>query len=379
MVEQDLPQGQPNGQLTRLDCVPFDFDLPLLPHQLEDLRRVMPKEEGVELIEATRDAEATSRLLQEKSDEEQAERDQPERHITSDFALESGPFVLEVDRDLQSISRACINRYIDPPRQLQILQYYHELPGVFMTINGRRFLGNTPTVIAGLESKMRFGVAGMNTNDFHTFHLHGHRWVIPGPQGTDLGTIQSSPQVQAVSQFEDTRTLGPANSFNFTINQGSFMGSRFTLDPSRAPGLGEWHMHCHVLHHMMSGMMGSLLVIKGGEPALPLAKGMHGHCHLEEEAPSNTIVVRNNAFTPRTLDVRPGSMVTFDFQEAFHTVTTSQAVGADPIEINNGGGPGDAVPAGQTRHVVIHGTPGGKIDYNCGIHGPGMPGTIRVV
>src|SRR5215217_6643445 len=91
VVEQDLPQGQPNGQLTRLDCVPFDFDLPLLPHQLEDLRRVMPEEEGVELIEATGDAEATSALLQEKSDEEeteQAERHQPEQHIASDFALE---------------------------------------------------------------------------------------------------------------------------------------------------------------------------------------------------------------------------------------------------------------------------------------------------
>jgi plastocyanin len=383
VIEQDLPQGQPNGRLTRLHCFPIDFELPLLPHQLEDLRRVMPQEEGVELIEATSDAEATSALLQEKSDEEeteQAEQDQPEHDITSDFALEAGPLVLEVDRDFQRISRICIRRYVNPPRQLQILQYYHELPGVFMTINGRRFLGNTPTVIAGVESKMRFGVAGMNTNDFHTFHLHGHRWVIPGPQGTDLGTIQSSPQVQAVSQFEDTRSLGPANSFNFTINQGSFMGSRFTPDTPRAPGLGEWHMHCHVLHHMMSGMMGSLLVIQGGEPVLPLAKGMHGHCHVEEPTPANTIVVSNTAFTPTPLDVSPGSMVMFDFQEDDHTVTTTQPpVNADPIELNNGGGPGDPVPAGQFRHVVINGTPGGKIDYMCGIHGAFMTGTIRIV
>jgi plastocyanin len=385
VIEQDLPQGQPNGQLTRLDpSVSFDFDLPLLPHQLEDLRRVVPEEEGTELIEATRDAEATSALLQERADEEEtepAERDQPEQHITSDFALEAGPFVLEVARDFRSISRASIRKYIDPPVQLQILQYYHELPGARMTINGRRFLGNTPTVIAGVESKMRFGVAGMNSNDFHTFHLHGHRWVIPGPQGTDPGTIQSSPQVQAVSQFEDTRVLGPANSFNFTINQGSFMGSRFTPDPSRAPGVGEWHMHCHVLHHMMEGMMGSLLVIEGGEPALPLAKGMHGHCHVEEEAPQNTIVAKNNTWTPAMLNVSNGSTVTFDFQEPFHTVTTIQAVGADPIEINgSGGGPGDPVPAGEKRPVIItNGTPGGRIEYMCGIHGVMMSGTIHIV
>ena len=212
---------------------------------------------------------------------------------------------------------------------------------------------------------------------FHVIHLHGHRWVIPGPQGTDPGTIQSSPQVQAVSQFEDSRIFGPANSFNFTINQGSFMGSRFTPNPTRAPGVGEWHMHCHVLHHMMQGMMGSLLVIRGGELALPLATGQP--CVVEAVAPPNTIVVNNTAFTPNMLNVSPGSMVTFDFQEPFHTATTVQAVGADPIEINNGGGPGDAVPVGQTRTVMINGTPGGKIDYTCGIHGSPMDGTIHIV
>jgi hypothetical protein len=65
---------------------------------------------------------------------------------------------------------------------------------------------------------MRFGVVGMgNVDGFHSFHLHGHRWVIPGPDGTDSGTIQGSPQIRAVSQFEDTHTFGPANSFAFTI------------------------------------------------------------------------------------------------------------------------------------------------------------------
>jgi plastocyanin len=391
VIEQDLPQGQPNGRLTRLHCFPFDFDLPLLPHQIEGLRHVMPEAEGVALIEATRDAEATSALLQEKVDAREHERDEPGHHhgpgphhepgheITSDFALESDPFVLEVDLVRQIIPKFCIRRYIDPPKQLQILQYYHELPGVDMAINGRRFLGNTPTVIAGLESKMRFGLAGMNMISFHTFHLHGHRWVIPGPQGTDPGTIQNSPQVQAVSQFEDSRIFGPANSFNFTINQGSFMGSRFTPDPARAPGIGEWHMHCHVLHHMMpGGMMGSLLVIQGGEPAFPLATGRP--CVVEAVAPPDTIVVKNMSFTPNTLDVSPGSMITFDFQEPFHTVTTPvPPAAADPIEINNGGGPGDAVPAGQTRTVMINGSPGAEINYICGIHGPGMSGKVRIV
>jgi FtsP/CotA-like multicopper oxidase with cupredoxin domain len=383
VIEQDLPQGQPNGRLIRLRCFPFPFDLPLLPHHLERLRRVRPEEEGFDLVAATEDAEATSTLLGQKGPEKkeylQEERGEPGHEIKSDFALELGPFALEIARDLRIIRGFCIRRYINPPERLQVLQYYHELPGVTMTINGRRFLGNTPTVIAGSQSKMRFGLAAMNNITFHTFHLHGHRWVVPGPQGTDPGVIQNSPQVQAVSQFEDTRIFGPANSFSFTINQGSFMGSRFTPEPSRAPGLGEWHMHCHVLNHMMpGGMMGSLLVIQGGELALPLAQGQP--CLAEEEVPANTVVVKNNAFSPNTLDVSPGSLVTFDFQEPFHTVTTPVApAAADPIEINDGGGPGDAVPAGETRTVVINGAPGAEIDYICGIHGVGMAGKIRIV
>jgi plastocyanin len=362
VLEQDLPQGQPNGKLTRfVRQASFDPGVPLLPHQLEGLRRVMPEEGGARLIEATRDAEATSALLRQRAHEEeneQAERGEAEHGITSDFALKSGPFVLEVDRDLRTISGASMEHYIDPPRRLQILQYYHELPGVYMAINGRRFLGNTPTVIAGTETKMRFGVAGMNSDATHTFHLHGHRWVIPGPQGTDLQAIQSSPQVQAVSQFEDSRLLGPANSFNFTINQGSFMGSRFTPDPSRAPGTGEWHMHCHVLEHMMGGMMGSLLVIEGGELVLPLAKGTH--CHAMED----TIVIKDFAFDPPNITVAQGTEVLWvNNDQTAHTATADDGAFDKTLQ------PGES-------YTFKFNQPGTHA-YHCKIH-PEMTGTVTV-
>lgn len=383
VVEQDLPQGLPNGALTRLRCSPFDFDVPLLPQQLEGLRLVKADGDDRSLVSATEEVESSFALLQnlarEVDEKQEDTQDEPERGITSKWMLEVGPTMMELTRDLRFIRGFCVSRYIDPPQQLQILQYYHELPGVVMAINGRRFLGNTPTVIAGPDTKMRFGLAAMNNITFHTFHLHGHRWVIPGPAGADPATIQSGAQVAAVSQFEDTKIFGPANSFSLTINQGSFMGSRFTPDPSRAPGIGEWHMHCHVLNHMMpGGMMGSLLVIQGGELVLPLAMGQP--CLAEEEVPANTIVVLSSAFDPTSLDVAPGTVVTFDFQEATHTVTTpAPPAGADPIEINNGGGPFDAVPPGQTRDVAINGPVGAEIDYHCGIHGAGMAGKIRIV
>lgn len=391
VVEQDLPQGRHNGRLTRLHCFPLDFEIPVpvLPHQLEGLRRVVRERDRDELVAPAQDPEESFELLQKAPGTEQQadyEEGEPDEEVesagalTSAFAIELGPLALEIDRTFRFIPRICIRRYIDPPEKVQILQYYHELPGVVMTINGRRFLGNTPTIIAGTETKMRFGLAAMNNLTFHTFHLHGHRWVIPGPQGNNPTAIQSSAQVRAVSQFEDTRVFGPANSFSFTINQGSFMGSRFTPDPSRAPGVGEWHMHCHVLNHMMpGGMMGSLLVIQGGELAIPLVRGQLA-CHADVEVPANTVVVDGFAFTPHDLNVTPGSIVTFDFQEANHTVTTQSASpGADPIEINSGGGPGDAIPVGETRMVTINGPVGAEIHYYCGIHGLGMDGRIHIV
>ena len=59
-------------------------------------------------------------------------------------------------------------------------------------------------------------------DEFHTFHVHGHRWR------TDGGTP------------EDTRGLGPAESFRV----------RWRED---APG--TWLYHCHVESHMMNGMI----------------------------------------------------------------------------------------------------------------------------
>jgi plastocyanin len=81
------------------------------------------------------------------------------------------------------------------------------------------------------------------------------------------------------------------------------------------------------------------------------------------------------------LTVPSGTQVAFDFQEANHTVVTGpgEAINADPISINNGGGGTDAVsPVPQTRVVTITGNSGGEIRYHCGIHGTMMDGVIHI-
>lgn len=121
-------------------------------------------------------------------------------------------------------------------------------------------------------------------------------------------------------------------------------------------------MHCHVLGHMHDGMMGSLLVVQGGQLALGLPQGVP--C-----PPGNTISVTDTAFVPSTLSVPSGGAVTFDFVSPDHTVeTTSTTMGAAPININAGGGPQDPIPPGQQRTVTVSGMAGAAINFRCGIH-----------
>lgn len=98
--------------------------------------------------------------------------------------------------------------------------------GRFMTINGRAFVGNTPVFRARVGDLVQWDVLTLG-DDFHTFHVHGHRWR--SPDGT----------------YTDTRTIGPAESFRV----------RWREDRP-----GAWLYHCHVESHMMNGMIGLYLV-----------------------------------------------------------------------------------------------------------------------
>lgn len=384
----DLPGGSFNGSPVSVTCFPFPspFSIATLPHDLSGLALTGDAPHGMggmvgmqampEIrtgVKATRAAAST-------------------RHIANvgppvmDRLLERGGLLLEADAKLAFITRFCIRNYRIPPTKAMYLMLFHELTGApGMAINGRVFLGNTPTMVAGTNTKMRFGVVGMGNNAFHTFHIHGHRWIIPGADGNNPGAIQGSPQVTAVSQFEDTRIFGPANSFGFTIDgaPGSFMRAG---GPSLDDAKGEWHMHCHVLGHMMTGMMGSLLVVGGGETAGPLPIGEP--CPTGPATQSNTVVIKNFAFAPNMLPVSSGTTVIFDFQESFHSVTTTSRTGAaSAIEINGGAGGNNhansgvpvVVPPAVQRSVVVTGNPGDMINFQCGIHLAAMTGMIQIV
>lgn len=260
--------------------------------------------------------------------------------------------LIELTDDMSWVKNISLGTYRQPPDQAQFLLVFHELEGAGMCINGRQYLGNAPTLVAGAQTRMRFGVAGMG-DAFHTFHIHGHRWVVPGPSGKTLTAIEQSAQTEPTSPFEDTKVFGPGASFAFTLEEGTGL---FRADPP----FGEWHMHCHVPMHMMHGMVGSLLVIKGGEFALPLPEGQACPPDPVPEKPETPreprtfdVHITNSDFIPGHVFIQPGDSVRW-INDA------DRAHGAHSID---GKFTGHALLATQTHTVLFHNS--GAYLYKC--------------
>ncbi len=361
-----LPGGSPNGTPVDFVCFPFPplptgfpfREIRALPHDLAGLgaHDEIPHGHGkTAMVEGPKpgcEHDLTPPILER--------------------TIRRGDLLFQLDKELKVFEFFCLSFYRTPPTKALYLQLFHTLTGglsmdggLAMMINGRTFLGNTPTMVAGPNTRMRFGVVGMG-NDFHTFHIHGHRWIIPGPDGITPTDIQNSPMVRAVPQFEDTKIFGPANSFVFTIEEGSgFMRA--------SPPNGEWHMHCHVLNHMMMGMMGSLLVVNGGELALALPVGVP--CDMPKMGGMGGSVVvsienaGNDGFVPKVVNINVGDTVTWKNNDG-QTHTASKTSGPGPT-FDSGN-----ILQGATSAPVTFNT-AGTMNYRCNIH-TNMTGTIQV-
>jgi FtsP/CotA-like multicopper oxidase with cupredoxin domain len=123
----------------------------------------------------------------------------------------------------------------DPkPPDVEHFVFMHSLTPVatglnrtFSCINGRAYAGNAPTFTATVGQRVAFHVVAID-NDFHTFHLHGHRWQdrVDGP-------------------IIDTKTIGPAESYSLAFDEDN---------------AGRWFYHCHVFTHLHMGMNGWYVV-----------------------------------------------------------------------------------------------------------------------
>jgi plastocyanin/FtsP/CotA-like multicopper oxidase with cupredoxin domain len=263
---------------------------------------------------------------------------------------------IELDENYKFWNRIRIQVYRKPADQTLFLLLFHEMPGVGMCMNGRKYLGNAPTLVAGPKTRMRFGVLGMGET-FHTFHIHGHRWVIAGPSGKTPSAIEQSVQVEATSQFQDTTLLGPGSSFAFTIEEGKGL-----MRPD--PPLGEWHMHCHVPMHMMEGMVGSLLVINGGEAVTPLPVGRGCPMRVAEPAPpyQPQVKIWQVRITPRSFDPPDIEIEEGDFVEWINT--DHEAVHS--VLARKGDFESGPIDPGKKWGWIFY--KAGNYEYNCKFH-----------
>ncbi|MDQ3812787.1 MAG: DUF1929 domain-containing protein, partial [Armatimonadota bacterium] len=116
-------------------------------------------------------------------------------------------------------------------------------------INGRGFIGNTPTIVGRSGQRIRWYVFDLDTSPtWHNFHPHAMRWKFGG-------------------EYLDIRSIGPAESFVVEAEIPPVLlltaeEEKAQLPEHRPPGAelyrlkGDFVFHCHVHHHMMNGMVG---------------------------------------------------------------------------------------------------------------------------
>ncbi|WP_373509626.1 multicopper oxidase domain-containing protein [Thiocapsa sp.] len=246
-----------------------------------------------------------------------------------------------------------------------------------------------PVLGATLDDVVRFHVLSIGHD--HTFHLHAHRWleeVAPADQGATPSII-------------DTKLLsGGADGHAFTLKAGA----------GEDVGAGNWHMHCHIVSHMESGMQSRFRVDEPGavESGVSVAGATpYGAILFSENTTDPGVVTFEISDEPgsffrsargaaivgaglnintRSLEViYPGSSVQFVMSDTntVHTVTSLLwPSGAD------GDSDGHAIPFDQSKAYVGGGlvkldTPGLYV-FTCKIHpymfaavivdDPGTPG-----
>jgi FtsP/CotA-like multicopper oxidase with cupredoxin domain len=110
-----------------------------------------------------------------------------------------------------------------------------------LTFNSKAFPGTDPLVV-GRGDRVRIRIGNLSAMDHHPIHLHGHYFKVTA---TDGGTIPEA------GQWPETTVLVPV---------GSTRTIEFISD-----ALGDWPLHCHMTHHVMTQMGHDVPVTLGAD------------------------------------------------------------------------------------------------------------------
>lgn len=136
-----------------------------------------------------------------------------------------------------------------------------------LTFNAKAFPATTP-MVAKLGERVRIRIGNLSAMDHHPIHLHGFAFEVTE---TDGGQVPRS------ARFPETTVLVPT---------GGVRCVEFVAD---APG--DWAMHCHMTHHVMTQMGHGIPNLIGVEPGIfdeLIAAHVPGFMGMGKDDPSGT-------------------------------------------------------------------------------------------
>ena len=138
----------------------------------------------------------------------------------------------------------------------------------WLTMNGKAGPATTP-LVCRLGERVRIRLINMGM-DHHPIHMHGHQFYVTGTEGGRIRTTAVQP--------ENTVLVGVAQARDI----------EFVADNP-----GDWHLHCHLPHHMMNqmaSMVGPLMMTSANTMrpgSMEAGMGIHqGHALGEAAAPA---------------------------------------------------------------------------------------------
>jgi len=153
-----------------------------------------------------------------------------------------------------------------------------------LTFNGKAYPG-TDALVVGRGERVRLRFGNLSAMDHHPIHLHGYYFKVTE---TDGGRIPEA------GQWPETTVLVPV---------GSTRTVEFVAD---APG--DWAMHCHMTHHIMTQMGHGVPVTLGADAARidrRVAAVVPGYMTMGQDG-MGSMMEMNMPVPPNSLPMRSG-------------------------------------------------------------------------
>ncbi len=113
-----------------------------------------------------------------------------------------------------------------------------------LTLNGKVFPATAPMVVK-TGQRVRIRIGNLSAMDHHPIHLHGHSFAVTATDGGVVPPSARLPETSVLVATGQTRTI-------------EFV----------AKAAGDWAMHCHMTHHVMTQMGHDIPNLVGVDPSL---------------------------------------------------------------------------------------------------------------